>query len=582
MNAAVCAANARARHQNIPHAGPSACRLLWMNITRVIVIAVVLTRHGSGHLLSLLARSWPRVNILRKHAIMGPDRLRLLFEDLGGTFIKFGQMLALQPDILSLEYCNGLLDLLDRISPFPYCELERVFKEETGCKPSEAFDSFDPEPVATASVGQVHVAWLGGRKFAVKVQRPSVQSDFAGDIRLMTGSLWVIRRLHLRPFYWLIEPIGEFLAWTREELDFRREASYMRQAWRNAQSNPHERVPELLEKFVTRRTLVMEFLPGSTLLSYLRAREDGPSSLISSLEERGFDSHTMAAHIIDNFLGDVFQYGLFHADLHPANLMILPENIVGYIDFGITGCISSYSRQNLIALTLAYTSGDLKGMCDAFFRVSAMDSSTSAARFQQGLARDSRNWYEKDGRSVRLRKNFTLVMLDMLRLSRESGVWPERDVIKYIRSAIAIDGLITRFAPRFDLGQHLRDTCDRYLKWHMRRSMFTMNNLIGWTAANVHLFRDGGLRGLETLRRLAVAQYLPEHRSHDRATDLARSRVTYLAGFLASACFTAWLAPEPVQLGANVFTAALASACAAFCWLISSVRNLQSGERPNA
>ena len=98
----------------------------------------------------------------------GPRRLRMLFEDLGGTFIKFGQMLALQPDILSVEYCDALFDLLDRVEPFPYSEVERIVAEELGAGPDEIFDRFDPEPLATASVGQVHVAWLGERKGAVR------------------------------------------------------------------------------------------------------------------------------------------------------------------------------------------------------------------------------------------------------------------------------------------------------------------------------------------------------------------------------------------------------------------------------
>src|SRR5262249_10170807 len=129
---------------------------------------------------------------------------------------------------------------LDRVSPLPYSEVERVFEEEVGRQPSEVFDFFDREPLATASVAQVHLAWLNGRKLAVKVQRPSVEDDFAGDIRLMAGAIRLIRTLHLRPLHWLVEPISEFVAWTREELDFRREASYMRQLRQNARDNPHE------------------------------------------------------------------------------------------------------------------------------------------------------------------------------------------------------------------------------------------------------------------------------------------------------------------------------------------------------
>ena len=102
-------------------------------------------------------------------------------------------MLALQPDILPLEYCNELFQLLDRITPFPSSEVDRIFREEFGKRPSELFDRFDMEPIATASIGQVYMAYLDGRKLAVKVQRPSVQEDFAGDIRLMSATIRIVQ-----------------------------------------------------------------------------------------------------------------------------------------------------------------------------------------------------------------------------------------------------------------------------------------------------------------------------------------------------------------------------------------------------
>jgi ubiquinone biosynthesis protein len=508
--------------------------------------------------------------------ISGPERLRLLFEDLGGMYIKFGQMLALQPDILSLEYCNALFDLLDRVKPFGYSDVERTFIEELGKTPDELFDTFEKQPLATASIGQVHLAWVRDRKVAVKVQRPAVETDFKGDVRLMATVIKLIKYLHIRWLYWLIEPTSEFVAWTREELDYRYEARYLRQLRQNARDNPNEWIPELFDEFTTRRTLVMEFLEGCTVLGYLRALESGDTDCIEKLEANGFDSHKVASHIIDNFLGDVFQHGVFHADLHPANLMILANNCIGYIDFGITGTISSYSRQNLIALTLAYTRGDLEGMCESFFRVSAIDSQSNITRFRAGLARDAASWYQRDGKSVHLRKNFTLVMLDMLRLSRQTGVWPERDVIKYIRSAIAIDGLITRFAPTFDLGGYLETVCQGYVKWHIRRSLLSFDNLLSYAAPLSNLFRDGGLRAADALSRLAnhVGGVYRQYDSRQPVRAALRLRAIYLAAFLFTTCFGASMSPEKVQFGTNLFTSEAALAAGTFLLLVNTVRML--------
>jgi ubiquinone biosynthesis protein len=512
----------------------------------------------------------------------GPDRLRTALEELGGSFIKFGQMLALQPDILSLEYCNGLFDLLDRITPFDFTDVEQIFVAETGKTPVEIFDSIEPEPVATASIGQVHVAYLDGRKVAVKVQRPSVETDFAGDIRLMAAAMTVIKRLHVRGLYWMLEPTGEFLRWTREELDYRYEARYMDRLRRNASNNPHERVPEVFWSYTTRRTLVCEFFEGETMLSYLRALESGDEQLAGSLHQIGFEPDRTARHIIDNFLGDVFQHGMFHADLHPANLMILRGNTVGYIDFGITGTISRYSRRNLIALTLAYTRGDLEGMCEAFFRISVFDSDNSQSRFREGLKVFAETWYETAGRERRLRKNFTLVMLDMLRLSRRTGVWPERDVVKYIRSAIAIDGLITRFAPSFDLGQHLQAVCDRHLRWSARRELFTYDSILGWAISGERIVRDGPLRAGELLKRLTAGELEAEALVNVESTggdEALRRRAVQLGVAVFAVALSMTLLSEQLQFGINLFTAELLVFAFVAGQLVRTVSRLAWSER---
>ena len=552
--------------------------VFWANLRRLIHIVTVAIRHAVAHLVGTLLTRWPKLAFRTDFTRMsGPQRLRLFFEDLGGTFIKFGQMLALQPDILSLEYCNALFDLLDRCTPFGYSHIERIFVEEVGRTPAEIFDSFESQPLATASIGQVHIAHLGGRKVAVKVQRPSVETDFAGDIRLMVATINLIKRLRLSFIYWMIEPIREFVAWTREELDYRCEARYMEQLRRNAQNNLHERVPEVIWKYSTRRILVTEFFEGDTVLSYLRATEANDELMIHRLKTSGFDAHQVARHIIDNFLGDAFQHGIFHADLHPANLMILPNNIVGYVDFGITGVISRYSRQNLVALTLAYTRGDLEGMCEAFFKVSAIDRDSDTQRFRDGLKRLADGWYEMSGKRRCLRKNFTLVMLDMLRLSRAASIWPERDVIKYIRSSIAIDGLITRFAPGFDVGHHLEAVCDSYLKWQVRKSLFAYNTLIGWATSGEHMMRDGALRAAGFLRRLGTDE-IPISTGADitrfRIDEGLRSRTVQLGAVVFAVSLIIAATGQRVELGFNLFTAELVVIASAAIMLLRTIREL--------
>ena len=548
---------------------------------RLAHLTAVVVRHAFAHALWLAVRRWPRLaRRLRLRPLTGPERLRVAVEDMGGTFIKFGQMLALQPDILPLEYCNALFRLLDRVAPFPFEHVERTFLEEFGRRPDEIFDSIDREPLATASIGQVHVARLGGRKVAVKVQRPTVETDFKGDIRLMLATIRLVRALRLRILYWMVEPTSEFVAWTGEELDYRREARYMDQHRRNAESNPHERVPEVFWDFVSPRTLVVEFMEGVNLLDYVRAAEVGDELTPARLRSLGFDPDRFVYNILENFLGDANSFGMFHADLHPANLLILPDNVVGYIDFGITGVLSRYSRQNVVALTMSLGRGDLEGMCAAFFKISTVDAASDVEGFRRGLSRLADGWYEWHGGARRLVKNATLVMLDMLKLSRRTGIYPERDVVKYIRSAIAIDGLITRVAPGFDLGHNLETICERYLMLNARRSALSYNSLFGLFGAGGRLARDGALRAGSVIHKLAAgeATALAELDrgvgGRGRAGGALRLRALQLgaAVFLASLCLS--LSGEPARLGGNLFTAGIVFVVTAAAMLLRTAHRL--------
>ncbi|HEV3058991.1 MAG TPA: AarF/UbiB family protein, partial [Vicinamibacterales bacterium] len=504
------------------------------------------------------------------------QRFRRLFEDLGGSFIKFGQMLALQPDIVSLEYCDELFNLLDRIAPFPYEHVEQVFREELGQSPTEIFDHFDPKPLATASIGQVHAAVLRGRRVAVKVQRPSVESEFNGDIRLMLIFTQIIRRLQLKSFFWMLDPSEEFVSWTREELDYRREARYAERLRRNAESNPHERAPAIFWSLTTRRTLVMEFMSGLTVLDYLRAVADGDEWTTHRLRAAGFEPNQFARHIIDNFLGDAFQYGVFHADLHPANLLILPQNVVGYVDFGITGVLSRYSRRHLVEMTLAYTRADIGTMADQFMKLVTYRPDADPDKFRRLLAESSQDWYEGEGGQTVFKKNFTLVMLDFLTLSRQAGIGPERDVIKYIRSAIAADGLITRFAPGFNVGRYLEDVCQHWVAREARRMTFRYSTLTALAASGGRLIEDGPARAASLLRRVADGDSLGriDVRTIPRAEEGLRKRSIRLAGIVVAFTALLELTTSAPQLGLNLFTAEATLVAAALLALGDSLRKL--------
>ncbi len=505
----------------------------------------------------------------------GPERLRRFFEDAGGTFLKFGQILSLQPDLIPREYCNALFDLLDSVPPFEFEEVEATFQEDFGRKPSEIFDSFEPTPFASASIGQVHEAWLDGRKLAVKVRRPTAPKIFAADLQLMRAVADAIELLGLNRAFWLVRAIDEFTAWTREELDYRFEARFMEALAFNAGDNSREAVPRVVKRYSTRRILVADFLEGPTVLDYIRALEKADDGFEEILCPPGFDAETFAGHIVENFVSDAFHNGIFHADLHPANLIIQPDNVVGYVDFGITGTLSHYSRRNMVALTLALTQADVDAILVYFLKIATFDKDSDVAAFRKGLRKLVDKWYQGDEK--RLRESFTNIFVDMLQLSRKTGVWPSRDVTRYIRSVITADGLITRFASNLDIGRDLEQICEAYLKEQMWRLWLSPENFADLISASIRLLSEGPTTVTSFLQQIsenglksASGQDEGERRNRQRI----RERVQQLALILVTATALLGFTDGPVQLGMNLFTAEMLFAGAGAMMLFLTIRRL--------
>jgi ubiquinone biosynthesis protein len=511
-------------------------------------VASVLVRHGGAALLGRAAMS-------------GPMRFRVLLEDLGGSFVKFGQVLAVQPDLRPPGYATQLLDLHDRVAPVPTPVIQETLAAELG-QAAQRLDSMNAEPLATASIAQVHVAQLDGRAVAVKVQRPGIEQQFRSDVRMMMVLLWMVRLLHIRPLYWLDEPIREFATWTAEELDFRREARHLSLVRRQSLGRKGVRMPEVIMGLTTRRVLVTEYLDGVPMATYMRARETqdaGFHAMDAKLRARGFEPGVFGRQIIFNFTHDSFYHGLFHADLHPANLLILPGNVVGYVDFGITGAIGPYARTWLAAMTLALVRRDIDDLHRSFLKLVVPRKDADPVGFRAGLETLADGWYGGSG-GTRLSKPAALVMVEMLGLSRAHAMLPEREVVKYIRSVMTVDGVVHRFAPELDLGHEIEQASIATLNAQSGRQLL----FAAWA---------GGLRALESGRSL-VSRGLGGVAGLQRlrAAQAAGSSLQLGAAALACAISVA-VAPRPIQAGFNLGTAELAvGSIALFLLAITLVR----------
>ncbi len=303
------------------------------NIARIREIGEVAARHGFGFLLDK-RRPADEVGSGGSRG----ERLRKTLDELGPTFVKFGQLLSTRPDVVPPDIIRELRTLQDAATPVPSAVARTVIESELGLTIDQIFESFDDLPVAAASIGQVHRARLpGGREVAVKVQRPDAEATLKADLALLEQLAKVVKeRIKRLEFIDMVALVDEFGRTLRQELDYRIEARNVEATRRAFTGDATVTVPKVFWRSTTSRVLVLEWLDGDTLA---RTDLDGWSAE---------DRRTLAARISETWMKMVFVHGFFHADPHPANIVVHAPNHIGLIDFGLVGQLSPRDRQTAV------------------------------------------------------------------------------------------------------------------------------------------------------------------------------------------------------------------------------------------
>ena len=331
------------------------------SVGRFRQIVVVFVKYGFGEILERVHLPVHLKALLRKpigKRGTGPEQLRMALEELGPTFIKFGQALSTRSYLLPADYAAELAKLQDRVRPFAFEDVEAIIKADLGDTPENLFSDFEREPFASASVAQVHMATLSdGEKVCVKVQRPSVRDTLELDT-IILKELARLLELHV-PESRQYDPSGivkEFERTSRRELDFTLEAASMSIFAKNFADDPTIHIPRVFQDCSTPRVLTTEFIDGIKI------------SDVERLRHANLDTRAVARAGARAVLKQVFEDGFFHADPHPGNLFVMPDGRIAPVDFGIVGRLTRSEVRSLAEILVGIVEGDEENLMTAMDR----------------------------------------------------------------------------------------------------------------------------------------------------------------------------------------------------------------------
>jgi ubiquinone biosynthesis protein len=420
------------------------------NLGRLSEIAQVAVRHGFGYIVDG-RRSDP--------AVEGTARgrhLREMLDELGPTFVKFGQLLSTRPDVVPPDIINELRGLQDDVRPFPFEDVERTIREELGQPIERLFIEFEETPLAAASIGQVHRAVLpNGRRVAVKVQRPNAPRQIEADLSLLYQAARLAKeRIHALDFIDTNEIVDEFARSIRQELDYRLEARNADAFHKDFAGHPHVSIPRVYWTYTRARVLTLEELEGVQLGDL-------------DFEHWTLDQRRRLAYLItETWMAMIFRNGFFHGDPHPANILVLAPERIGLVDFGLTGRLSDDDMTKLTRLFIDAAAENIEALPK---RLADLGVSYPKAREEEFVTELRELYYRYYGASLSdidpiqvIREAFALIYSMNLRLptrfvmldkaiatlgSVGIELYPDFNVFE-VAKPYARDLMLERFTPR--------------------------------------------------------------------------------------------------------------------------------------
>jgi len=329
-----------------------------------------------------------------KNGFPSPQRIRCVLEELGPSFIKLGQLMSTRADIFPAEYIEEFTKLQDQVPPVPFSDIKRVIEQELKRHLEEIFEEFTPKSMAAASVAQVHLAKLfSGEEIAVKVIRPNIDKEIRKDIRLMYSMAKRAEKIsEIARVIGAVNLVKEFERVIFKELDMFIEAGNIEKFANNFKSDDEIYIPEVYWDYTTKSVLTMEHIPGIKM------------DQVDDISAHGMDPKDIAMIGLRSFSRQLMEFGLFHADPHSGNTIVMFDGRVSLVDFGITGYLDDETMHQIACLLLGYAEHDYEMVMDALLDAGLIDEETMDLKsFRRDLKDMSESFYGRSLRTISVR-----------------------------------------------------------------------------------------------------------------------------------------------------------------------------------
>ena len=418
----------------------------YRHINRYRQILTILFKYGFGDLVDRLnvgqyleigMQMISRKRREQMDSLTREERIRMALEDLGPTFVKLGQILSTRPDLVPVSLIHELSKLQDEVPPFPASQAKSIIESELSMTVAEIFERFESVTYAAASIGQVHRARLRtGEEVIVKVQRPDITKMIEVDLEILLHLATLVER-HVEDWeiYRPTRIVEEFARVIEKEIDYTVEASYAERFARQFIGNDMIYIPRIFREFSTQRILTMEYVPGIKV------------SDINRLDTEGYDRKIIADRGADLLLHQVFTFGFFHADPHPGNVFILPDNIICYLDFGMMGSVDRQSREDIADMVYALVERNESGVVDAFLRIVEWEEEPDRRALETDMSNFMELYLYKSLKDIRIEA----VLQQLLDLITRYRLILPFDRFLMMKALSTMEGLGLMLNPDFDM-----------------------------------------------------------------------------------------------------------------------------------